>query len=85
MRRKNCLFCSFFFTVPISLSSGQQERAEESGLLFPISKLGMWGYINKAGEIVIEAQFKFALAFSEGLAVVMVGEGKCRFGERCEF
>lgn len=43
----------FFLTVLISLSSGQQERAEESGLLFPISKLGMWGYINKAGEVVI--------------------------------
>ncbi len=64
-----------FLALLISLSPAQQESAEESGPLFPVSRLGVWGYIDKAGEIAIELQFDFALVFSEGLAVVMV-DGK---------
>ena len=33
-----------------------------------------WGYINKAGEIVINPQFDLAGYFSEGLAAVSIGD-----------
>lgn len=35
---------------------------------------GKWGFINKKGKIIIEAQFTHALSFSEGVAAVMTGD-----------
>jgi len=41
--------------------------------LFPIKQNKKWGYIDNTGKIVIEPQFASAEKFSEGLAVVEVG------------
>ena len=39
---------------------------------FPIAVDGRWGYIDRAGEVVIEPQFDGAYAFAEGLARVEI-------------
>lgn len=41
----------------------------EPGELIPFRKNGLAGYLNAKGEVVIEPQFPFAAAFSEGLAL----------------
>ncbi len=43
--------------------------------LYPIFEGNLWGYINKTGKVVIKPQFRYALAFSEGLAAVRI-EGR---------
>jgi hypothetical protein len=40
---------------------------------FPIAVGGLWGYIDRAGEVVIEPQFDGAYAFAGGLARVEMG------------
>ena len=42
--------------------------------LFPVEIGGKWGYIDKAGKIVINPQFDDAFDFSEGLAPVAIGD-----------
>jgi len=43
--------------------------------LFPVKEGGKWGYVNREGEVAIEAKYDQAEAFREGLAVVEMGEG----------
>jgi hypothetical protein len=38
--------------------------------LFPIIENGLWGYINKSGQVIIKPQFRSAGQYSEGLAPV---------------
>jgi len=45
-------------------------RAEEQARLFPVKKDGKWGYIDRAGKIVIKPQFEDALILIEGLGPV---------------
>lgn len=47
-----------------------QLYSKETEKLFPIVENGLWGYINKLGEVVIKPQFRCAGQFSEGLASV---------------
>jgi hypothetical protein len=47
-----------------------QLRVKESHRLLPIQEDGKWGYINRAGEVVIKPQYDSAELFSEGLAFV---------------
>src|SRR5215210_5075611 len=65
-----CL-CAFVVIIPL-FSASQAQKKETSGL-FPVRQDGKWGYINKAGEVVIKLQFDDAWDFSEGLAYVRVG------------
>ena len=44
----------------------------DEAALFPISIEGKWGYIDRAGQVVIKPQYVKARPFSEGLAVVTV-------------
>ena len=46
------------------------ERKTGVQALLPVKVEGLYGYINTAGQFVIEPQFEVALEFSEGLAVV---------------
>ena len=39
-----------------------------------------WGYINAEGEVVIEPKFDSAWSFSEGLAVVGIGDSSGKYG-----
>lgn len=43
---------------------------------FRIRENGKWGYIDKDGNVVINPQFGFTWDFSEGLAVVRIGDEK---------
>ena len=47
--------------------------------LYPIMQNGKWGYIDKSGKVVVNAQFEQAMPFSEGLAMVMVSGRKIGF------
>ncbi|MBS1989811.1 MAG: WG repeat-containing protein [Cyanobacteria bacterium SZAS LIN-3] len=40
----------------------------------PILKNGKWGYIDRSGNIVVEARFDMARPFADGLAPVMIGD-----------
>ncbi|MDO8587214.1 MAG: WG repeat-containing protein [Armatimonadota bacterium] len=44
--------------------------------LFPIVRGGMWGYMNRAGKVVIRPRFDGANYFSEGLGRVKIGFGE---------
>lgn len=44
--------------------------------LFPVKQNNKWGYIDNTGKIIIEPQFQFADKFSEGLALVDIGNRK---------
>jgi hypothetical protein len=48
--------------------------------LLPIEVENKFGYINPAGKMIIEPQFKFAHSFSEGLAVVEMLEDDEEYG-----
>lgn len=53
-------------------------RPKKDDRLFPIEVKGQMGYIDKTGKVVIEPQFDNAELewFSEGLALVMIGDHK---------
>src|SRR6266480_2604141 len=63
-------------SLPQAAQPGQtadlQSPANETGPLFPVVEHGKWGYIDKAGKIVMSKAYSFAQPFSEGLAVVAV-------------
>lgn len=46
-----------------------------SGLAPYRNEAGLFGYVNRAGEVVIPAQFRSTYAFHDGKAVVKTGEG----------
>ncbi|MFL6209814.1 MAG: WG repeat-containing protein [Pyrinomonadaceae bacterium] len=50
-----------------------QERASSAAGLLPIMQGWKWGYIDRAGTVVIKPQFDMAGEFSEGLAMVSYG------------
>ena len=46
-------------------------RAEEApSVLYPIRENGLWGYMDRAGQVVIEPQWSAAEAFSDGWVIV---------------
>lgn len=49
-------------------------EAEESDTLYPIRENGLWGYMNRAGEVVIAPQWKTAREFSGDTAIVSLNE-----------
>jgi hypothetical protein len=57
------------------------EKADEIGPLFNVVKGDKWGYIDRAGRIVIELKFEGAGPFSEGLAPFRQG-GRWGFIDR---
>jgi len=66
---------SFMYLIALTpVSYGQEKKTEESTPLFPVVKDIKWGYIDKTGKLFIQPQFEFARNFSEGLAVVKIGE-----------
>lgn len=56
--------------APVHVRSQQNER------LFPVSKDGQWGFIDRSGKVVIPPQFDDAREFHEGLALVTAGKKK---------
>jgi hypothetical protein len=72
----------FAFLTALALAGCRYEpaplpAASAPSVLFPVQQHGRWGYIDRAGTLVIPPQFERAWRFSEGLALVEVGG---RFG-----
>ena len=44
--------------------------AEDDDTLYPIRENGLWGYMNRQGETVIEPQWEYAGLFQQGVALV---------------
>ena len=65
------LVCVMILALCLSVSLAE----EESGALYPIRENGLWGYMNRAGEVVIEPQWLIAEPFSDGWAIVESDEG----------
>ena len=47
-----------------------QQTNGQSKTLYPIMENGLWGFIDKSGQVIIEPKFRSAGQFSEGLAPV---------------
>ena len=60
------LICLMILTLCLSVSLAE----EEAQPLYPIRENGLWGYMNRAGEVVIEPQWMKAETFSGGVAIV---------------
>src|SRR4051812_29811116 len=60
-------FACILFLVELSLSCGKSANPViDFGGLFPVVVGGKWGYIDKAGKIVINPQFDGATRFAKG-------------------
>jgi len=66
----------FVFRIPLRRGTHGDPFAEGMAWFSSVQKYAYvkYGYVNKAGEIVIKAQFDEARSFSEGLAAVRVGK-----------
>ena len=51
-----------------------KENKEELVGLFPVYVNGKYGYIDRTGKIVVNPQFDYARDFSDGMAVVGIGD-----------
>ena len=60
-----------------TLSANAASSNSSDKELFPVTKDGKWGYINRVGKVVIQPQFDGGEEFAEGLANVCVGP--CKF------
>ncbi len=78
MKRLALLACC---AAVIGLSQLSSKAAQDPHPLFPIVQHGMWGYMDRAGNVVIRPRFDGAEYFSEGLARVKFGFGSdARYG-----
>ena len=69
-----CILAAVLMLVPAA-------QADTAGALYPVRKNGLWGYMNRAGEVVIEPQWAYAGAFSGDTAIAGQGEtGKMKYG-----
>ena len=55
----------------------------EDGALYPIRERGLWGYMNRQGNVVIAPQWAYAGLFRDGLAVVGVDWHEGGYSEEC--
>ena len=66
-------FCFIYLSL-LGLSSCNLWKSQSD--LFPIQQNNKWGFIDNTGKVVIEPQFEFVDKFSDGLALVNVGNRK---------
>ncbi|MFL5262622.1 MAG: WG repeat-containing protein [Anaeromyxobacteraceae bacterium] len=61
----------------VAVVAGAPARGADGGQgpLFPVRQGGKWGYVDRAGRVVVAPRFEAAARFSEGLAAVVL-EGK---------
>lgn len=65
-----CSFSAVLLMAPGAPIQAGDGAGDEAVMLFPIVKEGKWGYMDKAGTVVIEPQYQLAWDFHEGLACV---------------
>ncbi|MSU36492.1 MAG: WG repeat-containing protein [Pedosphaera sp.] len=70
MKMKRTWFCLLFTVATLSATS----VCPASTNLYPVVANGCWGYMNISSDTVINPQFDWARAFSEGLAPVRMGK-----------
>ena len=66
------LLCLVVLTISCGESKEAQKAIDELPPLYPVLKLGKWGYMNKSGEIVIKPKFEYTHEFTEGMAAVVI-------------
>lgn len=66
MKRLILVWVMILCLVPV-LSLAEQETASA---LYPIRENGLWGYMNRAGEVVIEPQWAYVWPFGGETALV---------------
>ena len=71
MKRLMLVWVMILCLVPL----GGWAEEETATALYPIRENGLWGYMNRAGEVVIEPQWITAEAFSDGWAIVESEDG----------
>ena len=59
---------------------GGMAEEEPSSFLYPIRENGLWGYMNRAGEVVIEPQWARAWPFEGSTALVSTAEDDNSYG-----
>ena len=52
-------------------AKADQATSKDRGALFAITENGLWGYINRKGDVVVEPQFQMAGPFFEGMAEII--------------
>ena len=68
------IFSLLSFMSVVGLALAAAPPRQQTTPLFPYSDGGLYGYVDLAGEWAVEPRFSFADTFSEGLALVTVGE-----------
>jgi hypothetical protein len=68
--------CDF---MDVKLKDAESEVQLKNLELYPISRNGKYGYIDKTGKVVIPCKWEYADSFSEGLASVQNDNGKRGF------
>ena len=67
---------SYFIPDPKTVSFCLLDGSPKDMELYNVESYGKWGYINKAGEMMIEPQYLFASDFFNGLALIAVSSKK---------
>ncbi len=68
MKRLMLVWVMILCLVPL----GGWAEEETASTLYPIRENGLWGYMNRAGEVVIEPQWDEAELFEQGYAAVSI-------------
>ena len=78
--KRPVLVCAIILALCLSVSLAEEE--EESTSLYPIRENGLWGYMNRQGEVVIAPQWDDAEKFSRDRAIVAHHDssGNLRYG-----
>ena len=71
MKRFFTLIFTLFLLLPLFLGFAE----EEIPALYPVRENGLWGYMNRQGEVVIEPRWNEADLFDRGVAVVSNNTG----------
>ena len=71
MKRLMLVWAIILCLIPL----GGWAAEETASALYPIRENGLWGYMNRAGEVMIEPQWISAEAFSDGWAIVEAEDG----------
>jgi hypothetical protein len=68
MRQFHLCLAIIVFAILAFVAKGAQEPKMDPKVLFPIEQNGMWGYIDKSGNVVIPPNFDLTDHFEEGMA-----------------
>jgi hypothetical protein len=79
MLKSSLLFTAIVAVLFMSCNNSSPEENSENIKLFPVESGAKWGYIDRAGKVVIAPQFSKAECFHQGLAVVADDSNLCGY------